>query len=234
MSCERFKARLTDLALGADDAELHAHLDSCAACRAALEAQRALVASIDRGVAALVDVEPSTDLAARVRRRIAPGEVAPRPRFAFWRPLTAAAVLTLVLVVALLIGRSSRPPASARRTEPTPAARATTPPVPAPQAEVARAQTPPPAAVGRHPRGEQRLVTATEPEVLVPRGEMAAVMRLFNDNHGGKADGTSLLATTASVADSLQPMTTAALAIVPLEIEPLEEEGKSRTSPKSR
>ena len=51
MNCERYKASLTDAALGAlepaRDAELRAHLADCAACRAALEKEQRLAMAID-------------------------------------------------------------------------------------------------------------------------------------------------------------------------------------------
>jgi hypothetical protein len=232
MSCERFKTRLADFALGAEDVEFGAHLNGCADCRAALDAQRALLASIDRGLASLVAGEPSGDFAAHVRRRIAENASAPRPRFASWLPVTAVALALVVLVGVLTIGRPPRPPQNAVVTPPAQVA-------PSEKAGAVAAPTVTPAeppravAIGRPPRPPQ-FAANREPEVLVPPGEMAAVMRLYEANWNGKADGASLVAEARSVSDSLKPMAIAVLKIPALEVEPLEAGEKPKGSSENR
>ena len=61
-----------------------------------------------------------------------------------------------------------------------------------------------------------------EPEVLVPRGEMVAVLRLFNANWSGKADGASLTAQVPPMSEKLKPLIIAELKIPALEVVPLE------------
>jgi hypothetical protein len=222
MNCERFKTRMTDFALGADDAELRAHLDACPSCRAELGAQRALLASIDRGLASMVAAKPAGDFAAQVRRRIAQEGVSPRPWFSGWLPVTAAAALALVVFVAVLtIGRPPRPPQSVRVTQPAPIAPAGTSREAAPP-EAARPEPPRTVAFGRRPPRELQSATNREPEVLVPRGQMDAVMQLYNSVWSGKADGTSLTAQAAPMSENLKPLTIAELKIPTLEIVPLE------------
>jgi hypothetical protein len=233
MSCERFKTRLVDFALGAEDVELRAHLDACAPCRAELEAQRALLASIDRGLASLVSEEPSGDFAAHVRHRIAENASAPHPWFAGWMPVTAAALALVVLVGVLAIGRPPRPPQSAGVTPPAPVAptekaRAAAPP------NAVRTAAPPSVARGPRPPHEGQMAANREPEVLVPRGEMAAVMRLYDASWNGQADGASLMAAAIPTSESLKPLTTPELKISPLVIERLDEEGKPRGSSENR
>jgi hypothetical protein len=230
MSCERFKTRLLDFALGAEDFELGAHLDACASCRAELDTQRALLASIDRGVASLVQGEPSGDFAAHVRRRISESAATPRRWYAGWQPITAAALALVVLVGVLTIGRPPRAPQSAGVTPPAPPEKsgAAAPP------NTVHTAAPPSVAHGpRPPRGGQ-MAASRGPQVLVPRGEMAAVMRLFNANWEGKADGASLMAEIIPTAEFLKPLTTAQLKIAPLEIAPLAEEGKPKGSSENR
>ncbi len=228
MSCERFTTRLLDFALGADDSELRAHLDECASCRSQLETQCKLLASIDRGVAAMVAGNPSGDFAAHVRRRIDEKAAAPRPWFAGLLPVSAAALALVVLVGVLTIGRPPRPLQSAGVTPRAPVAPAEKPREIASPRNTIHTAAPPSVARGPRPPHEGQMAANREPEVLVPRGEMEAVMRLFNANWEGKADGASLMAATIPTAELLKPWTTAELKIVPLEIVPLVDEGKPK------
>ena len=232
MSCERFKTRLMDFALGAEDPELGAHVVSCASCRAAVETQRDLLTSIDRGLASMVAPEPAGDFVAHVRQRIAQAGVTASPWFAGWLPVTAAALALIVLVTFLMLRRDGAPPESAKETPPAKVA----------PSEKAGAISPPDVtpteptrsvAIGRPPRPPQRAANR-EPEVLVPRGEMAAVMRLLNANWEGKADGASLMAAAIPTIEFLRPWTTPELKISPLEIAPLVEEGKPKGSSEDR
>lgn len=225
MSCEQFKTRLTDFALGAEDIEFGAHLDGCASCRAALDAQRSLRASIDRGLASLVAGKPSGDFAAHVRQRIAQAGVTTRPWFAGWMPVTAAALALVVLVGVLTIGRPPRPPQTAEvkppaQVAPTEKAGAVAPP------EVTPTQPPHTVATGRRPPRGPQSAANREPEVLVPRGQMDAVMQLYNSIWSRKADGSTLMAQAAPIEELLKPLKTPELRIAPLEIERLSEEGK--------
>jgi len=244
MSCEQYKSRIADFA-AADVAaafrpadvpsgpDLAAHLKSCASCRAALDAQRSLLASIDRGLASLVAGEPAGDFAAHVRRRIAENAAAPSPWFAGWLPVTAAALALVVLVGVLTIGRPPRPPQSAGVTPPVPIAPAEKPREAAPP-EAARTEPPRSVAIGHRPPRPGQMAANREPEVLVPRGEMAAVMRLFNANWSGKADGASLTAAAIPTTEFLKPLATAELKIAPLEIAPLVGEEKPKGSLEDR
>lgn len=234
MSCEKYKSRLLDFALGAEEADLRAHLDACPSCRAELAAQRALLEKIDRGVAAMVSGEPSGDFAAHVRRRIAENAHAPRPWFADWMPVTAAALALVVLVGVLSIGGPPRPPQSAQVTPPVQESRPPRLPQMAKQAPpIAPAANSSEQRAIRTPRPPQSAANR-EPEVLVPRGEMVAVTRLLNANWSGKADGATLMAAAVPTAELLKPLTKLELNISPLQIELLEEEAKSRGSSENR
>jgi len=230
MICDRFKTRLEDFALGAEDPELCAHVDSCASCRAVLDTQRALLDSIDRGLTSMVAGEPAGDFAAHVRQRIAQEGITTRPWFAGWLPITATALALVVLVTFLMLRRDHAPTESVKETPPAQTAR---PPREPQLAQKAPEISVPSSASGprmiRPPRPPQP-AALREPEVLVPRGEMAAVMRLFHANWEGNADGASLMAAAIPTTESLKPLTTAELKILPLEIVPLAEEGKPNGS----
>ena len=232
MSCERFKIRLMDFALGAEDPELGAHLDVCASCRAALDTQRFLLASIDRGLAAMVAPEPSGDFAAHVRQRIAQAGVTTRPWFAGWLPVSAAALALVVLIGVLTIGRPPRPPQTAEvkppaQVAPTEKADAVAPP------EMTRTEPPRTVAIGRPPRPPQSAANR-EPEVLVPRGQMAAVMQIYNFVWSGKADGSALVAQAEPATESLKPLLREEFKIAPLVIDRLSEEGQPNGSSEKR
>ncbi len=229
MNCECFKTRLADFALGAEDPEFGAHLNGCANCRAARDAQRALLASIDRGLASMTAGEPSGDFAAHVRQRIAQEGVTTRPWFAGRLPVTATALAFVVLVGVLAIGPPPRPPQTAVVTPPAPADKSSD----AAPLEAARTEPPRSVAIRRPPRAPKPAENR-EPEVLVPRGEMAAVMRLYDANWNGKVDGASLVAETRSVTDSLKPLAVAELKIPALEVEPLEGGEKPKGSSENR
>ncbi|MBI1750818.1 MAG: hypothetical protein HY234_05825 [Acidobacteria bacterium] len=244
MSCEQYKSRIAVVAAAfrpasstpsnaVPDLDLAAHLAACPACRAEFDTQRALLASIDRGLASMVAGKPAGDFAAHVRSRIAQEGIAPRPWFAGWLPVTAAALALVVLVGVLTIGRPPRLPQSTRVTPPAPVAPAEKPHATAPP-EVPRTEAPTTVAAGRRPPREGQSAANREPEVLVPRGEMAAVMRLFNANWEGKADGASLMAAAMPTTEILKPLATPELKISPLEIERLDEKGKPKGSSENR
>jgi hypothetical protein len=235
MSCEGYKSRLLDLALGAEDASLRAHVDACPSCHTEFDAQLALLEKIDRGVASLVAPEPSGDFAAHVRRRIAEQAAIPRNWFSGWLPLAATTAVALILLAIVFnLGRPPRPPQSAQQTPPAQDSRPSKSPQIAKQAPlIAPAANSSDLRAIRTPRPPQSAANR-EPEVLVPRGEMAAVMRLYNANWAGKADGESLTAAAIPTSDFLKPWTTPELKIAPLEIVPLVDEGKPKSNSENR
>jgi hypothetical protein len=178
------------------------------------------LASIDRGLATLVAEKPAGDFAAHVRQRIAQEGVTTRPWFAGWMPVSAAALALVVLVGVLTIGRPPRPPRTADVTPPAQVAPIEKAGAVAPP-EVTPTEPPRTIAIGRPPR-RGTMAVHREPEVLVPRGEMAAVILLYNANWNGKADGASLTAQVAPMSENLKPLIIAELKIPALEVVPLE------------
>jgi len=178
MACEQFEDALKQMAtdaarsaeaprLGAPrvEPELEAHLAGCARCREELDALRRTLALVDSELHQLVAVEPSLDLAARIRRAATEDVAEPGRRTAWlWPALAAAAVLLLAFVV--LTRRQVSHPAVATVESPVPLA-TQTPQLPGP--------TTPERAPAAQPH---RSIPPAEPEVLVPPGEQAALLRL--------------------------------------------------------
>lgn len=103
MNCEDVRDRIGMLAdgelEGADRARVEAHLDVCPACREALADLRALHVLLG----ADTDVEPSSDFAASVRRRLTPPLRAVSLRSKLLPALAAAAAVALLLTGLILV-----------------------------------------------------------------------------------------------------------------------------------
>jgi hypothetical protein len=166
VSCTQWRPALLEAALGGDEGdELRGHLQGCASCREALEAERALLARIDGEVAATLRAEPSAGMVARARARAA------EPRRAAWRLLVPAAA-----VAAGLLAWWQRPARIAPSPLPPPVPTASLEPpapLPPPATAAVRASVPPRQAPRRAARTEPAL-----PEVLVPAEEQEA-LRLY-------------------------------------------------------
>jgi hypothetical protein len=225
MACERYKVSLADAALGelerVPEAELRAHLENCAACRTAFDAERRLVAAIDWGVAASVAAEPSPELAARVRQRIEAVRVPARPWFAGswigrWVPAAAGALVVLALVTMWLARREPARPGKPESAKNVPSQHHSQSGAGVPGESVTPRVLPVQpvgsAAGSRRPHIVRKVVLkAAEAEVLVPPGQREAILRLYEAVRSGRADAASLLAERGS----LEPV---ALKIAPLEV----------------
>ena len=175
MSCERYEDGLIEHALGAPpSADVAAHLASCAACRARLEAERGLAADIDGMLATALRVEPRNGFEERVRRHVQEANRrAPLP--VRWIALGAglAAAVTIVLLVRPRPddrGGSVATVAPTMRATEAPAATPTS----TPPHEAAPARTRQSAAIPSH----QTAHADVEPEVLVVPEDAAALRRL--------------------------------------------------------
>jgi len=226
MSCERYRDALTDVAAGGPvPAGLEAHLASCEGCREELAALRRALAVADAELERLVADEPSPALAARIRQAVATPGAAPGWRFGWLWPSIAAAATLLVALAAWV----ARPPSPRPRV----AVEGKAPVI----LRDSRLPGPEGSAVGAAPSSPRRSGTARDsglvavhrrraspaapaaPEVLVPRGEAEALVRLAaivrRDRH---APGAFL--TTGQPSPDLAEL--AALDIKPLEIVPLD------------
>ena len=204
-------------------AELNTHLAECAACRAEFERQRELLAAIDRGVAASVAAEPSADLAARIREHLREQPAPAASWLSGWIPAAAGAMAVFVFVAVWL---ARRPHIAPGNPEPvisqTPL---TAPPAPSPAETSMPAKMfdavarPAPHRVIQSHRQVVRGAAARDsmPEVLVPRGQEVAVMRLYALLQRDRGLAASLAADEKP--DSIVPPE---LKIAPLVVAPLE------------
>jgi hypothetical protein len=249
VSCDRFRDVLADAAAGGVlSAELGAHLVGCAACRARLEQQRALLARVDAELRLALDVEPSLGLLQRARRTAEERILA--PSFAPWRWLIPAAATVGVLVLGFALSRGGREtgngtavPTAQSTDAAAPASRGPvrldpnvpeTRPPDSGRAPFAVAASPHPSARATRPGDAgsavpraARLAVArparpAEPEVLVPESE-AEVFRSFVRNVGLRQwESRSLLA--AGLEPQAPPVTDILIGgveIAPLAVEPL-------------
>lgn len=222
MACERYEDALTETAAGAPPAAgLELHLAGCARCREELEELRRTLALVDSDLRQLVAVEPSPELAVRIRRAAAEAEpqTTSRPVW-LWPALAAAAAL--MLAVAIVTRREPTQPSvttiegRAQDATPTPGPARTTASVPVP-APVAAAH-----AVARdHARAAdaRRPVAPSEPEIIVPPGGAEALVRLL-----ARLDRDKLVPPVLASVDRPSPdlAELRSIDIPPLEIVPLD------------
>ena len=229
MACERFRDALTDVAAGAPaPAGVEAHLATCEACRAELDALRQALAVADVEMAGVVAAEPSPELGARIRQAVAEANPSPAWRLGWVWPATAAAA-TLLVALAVWVGRTPPPeprvavdagrpviPRDVRLPGDGGEALST---VPGPSARRGSAipADPSPPGSSSAPREDRSL--PAEPEVLVPPGEEQALLRLVALVHRERHAPAAFLAAGQPSTDLAEP---AALDIKPLEIVPLE------------
>jgi hypothetical protein len=223
MSCEKYSGWMTEASLGELRAEREpeslAHAVECDACREALARARAVHDFVDRRVAALVAGEPSHHFATRLRRRIA-GESEPlRFPWPVWAPVVAG---TLALAVVLTIIVARRPV----HTGSNPSAASSVNPVNAPPAALtASAATPQNTARTRSQRDSNRgtragNAAAVLPEIIVPKGQLAAAIQLGDAINSGRVDGNQLL---TAQREYEKPLEVKPIVIIPLETPALED-----------
>jgi hypothetical protein len=199
-------------------APLEAHLASCEACRAELAALRQALSVADAEMAGLAAAEPSPALAARIRLALAEAEPAPAWRFGWLWPAAAVAV-TLLVALAVWVERTPSPaPRVAARTEPTLAA-SPVPVIPRDFDLTGPEGSAVPTAGSAHARAHVAGRNPAEPEVLVPPGEVDALVRFASLVHRDRHTPVAFLAAGRPSPDLVEP---AALDITPLEIVPLQ------------
>jgi anti-sigma factor RsiW len=229
MACERYEDALTETAAGAPPAPgLEAHLADCARCREELKELQRTLALVDSDLRQLVAVEPSPDLAVRIRGAAAEAPPERRPAW-LWPALAAAAVLVLAVAIVMRREPSQAPPATAQNS---PATLAATPEPPRNAPNDGSSAPVVPAAVATTssvPRGDvrrgepRRSLAAVEPEVIVPSGEAEALLRYAQSVRQRTLTTESLL-----VADLSAPLAEPRrVEIRPLEIVPLDPEEDS-------
>ena len=231
MACVEHKERLIEAAVDPESDAAHEmrfvrHVETCSACRAELERQRALYERIEDGVTALVGVQAPAAIAARVRQQIA-SEWAPSFVFRNWAWFGAAAMATAAIVFAIGLRPHQAPSGPRDVTESATAAASTQPP-----ASVQKAVEPPLPSANHSGKtfGARASASVPKPElvdsvvaaaivpprvqVIVPAGQREAVLRLVAALQTGRVDAASLIRPA-------QPLEPTELQIVPLEIKPL-------------
>ena len=235
MACERFRDALADVAAGEPaPAGVEAHLATCEACRAELAGLRRALAVADAEMAGLLAAEPTPELAARIRQAVAeaesrgpalPHELSSAWRFGWlWPGMAAAATLLVALAVAVGRGTESTPAprvavdaARPGSVVPSVHGRAAGRLEPGPSHVDAAARARGDGASARSRSADRRAIPA-EPEVLVPPGEVKALLRFAEHLQRRSVPTDSLL-----VADLSVPLPEPkALEIAPLEIVPLD------------
>jgi hypothetical protein len=239
MACERYEDALKQLAAGAAptvepprlgaprvEPELESHLAGCARCREELDTLRRTLALVDSELRQLVAADPSPELAVRIRRAAAQAPVGRRPAW-LWPALAAAAVLLLAFV--LLTPRETPPSAVATIESRVPAI-PTTPEPPrgipfAPEGPRVGAARPVPRDHARAAES-RRPVAPSEPEIIVPRGEAEALLRLV-----ARLDRDKLAPPVLASVDRPSPELAElrSIDITPLEIVPLDPAESSGT-----
>ncbi len=180
MPCKYYQDALIEAAAsGAEPpGELRAHLAGCVDCRAALEQEQALFASIDAGLHVGANAEAPASLLPRVRARL-DEEIAPQRRWI--QPLIFAAASVALLIAVFLFARPhpTRPDDQAKQIPQIPASELPTTNVHNPNS-VPGMQIVSSNVNSSQTRGHSTLlrpVASSQPEVLVPPDEREALAR---------------------------------------------------------
>jgi hypothetical protein len=234
MLCKEYQPWINDAAAGAipaeRDAELRAHMADCPNCRKAFESARRLQAAIDAGLIRIVSSEPSPQVLAAVRQKIAARAVQRRSRSVSpvaWRAALVAAGLLAVAAglkvwnarpshlykQVLVSSASARPP---RLTTHRGLAKvATLAPESRPEQAPQSGATKP--HVNHAAAGARRSASARQPQVLVEKDEAALVMGLYEGLQSSRVEAASLLKTPPGFKRERD----GSLVTVPLEIPPI-------------
>lgn len=220
--CEEYAAWIGNAALGelalGREAELLSHATGCIACRERYQHARELAELVDRGVESLVAGAPSPHFATRLRARIDEERVPAAFSWPAWKPVAAGLLVATLAAIAIISGgpqrhnpeqnkpgsRDEAPVASRWASNPD---RTVTPLVPSRR----RVET---SQANSQRRGTLRTVLArSQAEVLVPPGQLDAILQFARAVGSGEIDGQQLLAAQEEAEKPLE--------ITPLEIAPL-------------
>ncbi len=229
MPCERYKEILIDAVASGDPLplDLRAHLDSCAACRAAFDNERRLLAAINSGLCASANVPTPPSLLPAVHLRLAQEDatISSRPLSANWIYLATTAALILALFP-LLRPRDAKEPRSESYIASTASAsvgaglQPSQPSVSTSRVAHTQAQT-------KHAHVVvQYSELPAEPDVIVPPDERVALTRYLSRRDPSSARPKSLAVAVAnsSSAPQVEPLIIEPLQIAQLELQTLEEQ----------
>jgi len=227
--CEKYADWIEEAALGAlaleREREFLAHTAGCGACREAYQRACEIATLVDRGVESLVAGAPSPYFAVRLRARIAEEPSRAGLGWLTWKPVSAAFVAAGVFAFIVISGmpRHASPERGAiqsaaetasieRPSTPKPTTNQTQvrdgyQPLTKNQTEMAKLVLP------RH-AGARRAVSSREPQVIVPPGELEAVLQLAAEVRSGHINGKQLVAADGEMKE---PLMIAPIVIAPLE-----------------
>jgi hypothetical protein len=178
MICSRYRDALGSHAAGAPaGSSLEVHLEGCAECQAELTKLRQALALADQALASLSSVTPRAGFEARLRAAVEAAATTHARRPTWWLPGLAAGAAVLVGSF-LLVPRPARQMAEvvhapvAIVASPVPESR---PPAEIASGRAVAVETSRVASTASAPRRQAR--RHPEPEVLVPPGEMHALMQ---------------------------------------------------------
>ena len=219
MLCEHYKEALIEAA--ASGAELHgdlrAHLDGCAACRAAFEQERAFFDSIDAGLRVTANADVPASLLPRVRAQLSGQSVARGSWIPVWAVFGAAAALVLTVVSV----RSTRHDAS-RQNSQSGAVAHTGLPAEIPTTPIsALPQTGPGLRMKKHGVQSKAQASASVEQVpvLLPASQKVVIDAWLDGLRRGKLKANDLLAQKSDL--PLQDLRVSPLDVSPIELKPL-------------
>ncbi len=224
MPCENYKDALIEAAATGFEpqGELRAHLDACAACRAAFEQEQSLFSSIDASLHVTANADLPASLLPRVRARLDEG-VATQRRWLQPVILAAASVALTFAIFLLARPLHPRPDSQAKQAPQLPVSQ--TPVTNAGnQNSGASAQIVSSAVNNSRTRSHSTLlrpVASSQPEVLVPADEREAFARFVAVL--GEHREVALALVTPAPQTKNEPASLEPLQINGLEIKPLEE-----------
>jgi hypothetical protein len=230
MPCQHYKEALIEAAASnvQPQGELRAHLDACAACRAAFEQEQSLFASIDAGLHFAANTEVPASLLPRVRARLDEETVPRRLWAANWLVLASAAAIIVSFFVARSVWRPTvvqRPVEMAGNTSVPPKVKPSPRnqiPVVAPPLEK-NSGSPRQLAIARNASAREKLVIGkTIPEVLVPHDQEVLLVEYAEQWRLHKR-GPLLLARNSD-ATILAPLQVAPIQIAELDVKLLADE----------
>jgi hypothetical protein len=219
MLCEHYKEALIEAASSdvPPPGDLRAHLDGCAACRAAFEQEQALLASIDGGLRVTANAAVPASLLPRVRAQLSGQSVARRS----WVPAWAVVVTTAAMVLAVFAVRGRRHDASGQDPQKSILAHAPLPvEIPArplgasPQTEPGLRMK----ELGPHSRAQTSPSVERVP-VLLPADQRVVIDAWLDGLRTGKLKADNLLAQKSDL--SLQDLRVSPLDVSPIELKPL-------------